>query len=288
MKHFLLKKLPAILLVAMVSGCGGGGESSSNNTGGTSGTGGTVTPQPQVNTGGQPSSPSDMSYTLPNVISSDSFNNYFKVTVNSGDSLIINVDLDNPLTALDVTRCLEDPKTKVHASLDNVRHFCAYDLFHTFEKSGTYVVRFQYPLQRAGTFNASLMMKNSTYGALPANGSGGTPTQPRQMSFSSDNKISKLGFFNNYQFTGNSGDKLVFHTMLNAPLASNAVRRCKEGDNYEGHHSLGVSVNFGKFSCEERTEFVLPSSGTYNFNIRYMSVDNFGKIDGAFRVDLIR
>lgn len=286
MTNFLLKQLPAILLVTMVSGCGSGGsESTSNNT---PGSGSSAVPTLKVNNGGQPSSPSNISYTLPNVISSDSFNNYFKVTVNSGDSLIINIDLDNPLTVLDVSRCRTNPAIQIHASLENVRHICAYDLFHTFEKPGTYVVRFQYPLQRTGTFNAALMMKNVTYGALPANESGGTPTQPRQMSFTSNNKISKLGFLNNYQFTGNLGDKLVFHTMLNAPLAANAKRRCREGNSYDGHHSLGFSVNFGNFSCEERTEFILPSNGTYNFNVRYMSADDYGKIDGSFRVDLIR
>lgn len=287
MKRSLFKFLSLVFFSTVLVSCGGGSDSSSANQSGSGGTVNPVPPSPQVNNGGQPSSPANVSVNLPNVISVDSFNNYFKVSVNSGDSLLINVDLDSDLTAEETRRCENSPETYIHGSIENVRHFCAYDLFHTFEESGTYTIRFQYPLQKKGVFYAAILNRNVIFGSLPSNGSGGTPTQPRQMSFTSNNKINKLSFFNNYQYTGLAGDKLVFHTMLNAPLASNAVRRCESG-RYDYHHSLGVSVNYGNFSCAERTEFILPNSGTYNFNLRYISVDNYGKIEGSFRVDLIR
>ncbi|MDX5406517.1 MAG: hypothetical protein LPK11_05680 [Chromatiaceae bacterium] len=271
----------------ILAGCGGGSENDAGNQSGSGGSGGSGTPLPQVNDGGQPSSPANISFSLPNVISSDSFNNYFKVTVNAGDRLVLNVDLESALTAEDTRRCFNSPETYVHGSIESVIHFCAYDLVHSFATAGTYTVRFQYPRQQKGLFYAALLRSGTSYNALAANGSGGTPNQPRLMSFTSDNKINKLSIFNNYQFTGLAGDKLVFHTILNAPLASNAIRRCESG-NYDSHHSLGVSVNYGNYSCSETTEYVLPNDGTYNFNLRFVSVDNYGKIDGAFRVDLIR
>lgn len=267
-----------------LSACGGG-ESSQNNGSDTS-TGGTTQP-PSLNYGGQPSNPANASLSLPNVISNDASRNYFKINVSAGDKIVVNIDLEEGLRALDVTRCL-DSSSSTHAIIESVGRFCSYDFVHTFVESGTYTLRFEYPLERKGVFYVALLSNGIEYSALPANGNGGTPTQPRLFDFSKDNVLTKLSFFNNYQYIGLAGDKLIFHTMLNAPLASNSIRRCRENNYYSSLYTFGVSVNLDAYSCAQTSEYILPKDGKYNFNLRFISVDDYGKVDGSFRVTLIR
>jgi len=267
-----------------ISGCGG-----SDNQVGVNNTNSSP-PKIELNQGGQASSPTQVSYAVPNVISSDKANNYYKVNVKAGDTLVLNVDLDSPITAKENMLCNTSPEKFTHALIEKVLYFCAYDLKYTFSSDGDYILRFQYPLSRKGIFHASLLKAGVTYSAFPANGSGGTPNQPRVLGIGVENKINKLTHYNNYQYTGLAGDKLVFRSLLNAPLAANSRVACVSSSNYTYSklHAFGLSVDYSNYSCTEHPEYTLPWDGTFNFNIRFIAVDTYGKIDGTFRVDLVR
>ena len=152
MKLRNIVKILSIGAIALVmTGCGGGGGSSSGNNNNTS----PSTPaEPTVNYGGEPSNPTPISLTLPNVIEGNSFYNYYTYSGEAGDEVIFHLELDREIT----NKELEDCRSIEHRSkLISVRRpdgtyptdeignpdlECKIDYVYTFEESGEILIGF--------------------------------------------------------------------------------------------------------------------------------------------------
>ena len=96
------KLLPLSILSLALTACGGGGGSEGEGEGSNTSTN---EPEIYINQGGTASSPSQIDFENLNEISKDEFDNYFKVSVQEGDELIIKVALADEIDIRASTRC---------------------------------------------------------------------------------------------------------------------------------------------------------------------------------------
>jgi hypothetical protein len=118
---------------------------------------------------GSPSNPSPIDSDGPNQISTYTFFNYYYATVSAGDKIIIDVELDDPLSEQQKTRCASSPgtgdrpsayDTQIHiydSDLNRVGGKCGEDLTFEFSESGSYFIQFDYAEQSQGEFNAAFL-----------------------------------------------------------------------------------------------------------------------------------
>ncbi len=164
-----MRKLTTILLAGITAltftACGGGG--SSSDGGSTSG-GGTNPPPATINEGGTPSSPTPISFDLPNKVDSNTHYNYYKYTGVTGDELIVHVELDSGLTSAEKERCgtrawyadiantflvISDPNGKfidASNSYSIEKDVCRTDTIYTLLEDGEHTIHFNYPNGHTG------------------------------------------------------------------------------------------------------------------------------------------
>jgi hypothetical protein len=104
-----------------------------------------------------------------NQLGSMPFFNYFRVSVDKGTTMVLEVRLERPLDPTQRSRCGASPgdgerpssyDTQVHiydGSLNRIGGKCGESLSYTFGKAGTYLVNFAYGAQSAGYFNVALI-----------------------------------------------------------------------------------------------------------------------------------
>mgnify|MGYP002152405754 CR=1 FL=1 len=104
-----------------------------------------------------------------NQLGSQPFFNYFRVSVDKGTTMVLDVSLERPLSQTQRSRCASSPgdgarpssyDTQVHiydGSLSRIGGKCGETLSYTFGKAGTYLVNFDYGAQSAGYFNVALI-----------------------------------------------------------------------------------------------------------------------------------
>ena len=153
-KGFIAGKSMAILLTGatalLFTACGGGG---SAGDGGDGGDGGNIPPSPppaQYIKGGTASSPSQISLDIDNLISEDTFTNYFKFSGVEDDKLIINASLNREITRSESLNCSASASSFIEIYDEKLN---LYDQFQTCNKEltvelptdGTYVIHFNYP-----------------------------------------------------------------------------------------------------------------------------------------------
>jgi hypothetical protein len=119
---------------------------------------------------GSPSAPKPLSLEAQNLISINTFYNYFKFTANGNDRIIISTVLNTPLTVQQKSRCgssydgsgplPSSYDTQIHvydASMNRIGGICGENLDFTFPAAGTYIFQFDFATQSAGYFNAAII-----------------------------------------------------------------------------------------------------------------------------------
>ncbi len=118
---------------------------------------------------GTPSNPAEINLDGPNLLSSEVFYNYYRVEVNTGDKLLLDTALDNPLTTQQLSRCASSPgtgetrssyETQIHiydSNFNRIGGVCGEELNFEFSDSGVYIIHFSYAAQSSGVFYAALI-----------------------------------------------------------------------------------------------------------------------------------
>jgi hypothetical protein len=280
-----MERLTAIFLVSLIiSGCGGSSESPTTN----SATSPPISaPKSGDNPGGTVSNPSSVSFDKRNVVSEDSFSNYFSLVLTEDTRIHISVLLDNGLQTLEKTRCAGDADGGfIRVNGSGVA--CDHRLVMNFE-AGEHEVYFNFPNQGSGYFTVD-KVNLSEVEILDADGKGGLPSRPRELLVGGDNQINKDLLFNYFAYTGDAGDRLVINTYLEESIPSIMYTRCRGSGgelDRRKRSAIGISINSNSYNCEDDLDYVLPDSGTYYFHFFFMAPEDITfPVSGYFRVDI--
>jgi hypothetical protein len=105
---------------------------------------------------GTPGAPRQLSVTTPNKLYSEKFYNYYKFTIAGGKSLIVNTQLDRPLSAQQKDTCLSYMQIYIfNSSYERVGGTCSENVTFLAPTSGTYIIHFSFGDQSAGVFYAN-------------------------------------------------------------------------------------------------------------------------------------
>lgn len=255
----------AILVAALaLSSCGGGGGGGDS---GNAGNNPSTVPQPFP--GGTVAEPALMSLDNKNAIKADAFENYFKVTVSAGDTVIIRSTLQNALDDTESLRCSMSSNYAISISSDIGS--CSLNFKHTFVTGGVYTFHFKYPLSNYGYFNAAIIPAGAIF--TPVASASGRPDSPRSIIIGgADNALSENDFFNNFAYDAQAGDTLHIQTYPDILPSSNDTLRCNmSSGKYDGASSYGVLISdTGGYSCSETFEHRFDQAGRYYLNIRFI------------------
>lgn len=267
-----------VFVSASLVSCGGGDSEGSviNNTSNN---------QPEslkIVHGGTVASPTSVSFKLPNEIKSDIFENYFRITVSAGDTIVIKSTLKNRLDEISHLRCVEKTGDYTIRINDDIKS-CSLDMRHTFEIGGDYILHFKYPQSNYGHFDVALISSNASFS--PSNNATGKPDDPRKIIIGGmDNQLSANDFYNNFIYDAQAGDTLHIQTYPNAiPKAIDNLRCIEQGNNYI-YFAYGVWTNdLNKYNCAENFEHRYEKAGRYYLNIRFIN-----GAEGFFRAVVVK
>lgn len=243
--------VPSIVL--LLTACGGGESGKSESV-----------EKPQLISGGAADSPVLVSIDKNNEIKSDSFFNYFKISVSAGDTLVVKSTLRDELDGVLHRRCQENGDYAI--MLKDMAKSCSLDLKYTFNVGGTYLLHVKYPQGNSGYFNVAL---NSEGVALnPSINATGRPDDPRLMIVNGvDNNVSSNDFYNNFAYDAIAGD--VLHIQAYPKVSPSVVdsRRCRE---LGGYYSYGIMIDtIGFYNCAEVLEYRFEETGRYFLKIKF-------------------
>jgi hypothetical protein len=279
-----MKRTIIILLSLIIFGCGGGSEPGSSlppvNAG--------ISPPPanESNPGGTVSSPSSVSFSKRNIISGDSFYNYFSLTLSEATRIHISVLLDDGLESSKKQLCKSGGRAYIF--VNGSRAGCDHRFVMNFE-AGEHEIHFDYPNQGNGYFNIDGIREGEVE-ILEADGTGGLPSSPKAILVGGDNKINENLLFNYYAYTGDAGDRIVINTYLEESIPLVMYQRCRSigggSSNLRGS-AIGIRINAGVYGCKNNLDYVLPEAGTYYFHLFFMApLDITFPVPGYFRVDI--
>ena len=112
---------------------------------------------------GSPSNPKNVNTLINNPLFSNVFFNYYKVTANKGERLVIKTLLDQPLSDAQKVRCSAGPDNDTQiviydAAYKNILGLvCGQNLTYTIPENGTYILHFNYNKQSSGSFNLTVL-----------------------------------------------------------------------------------------------------------------------------------
>lgn len=277
-RKLTLKSVGVLILALAMVACGGGGD------------GAPVEVQQnsdsiQFNQGGNPSVPAIISLTVPNGINADKLNNYFKVSVTAGDTLIIKSTLKNTIDDRSAWLCRNNVAGSFKGIiLDALSKSCSLNLTHIFTESGEHILSFDYGNVNNGFFDAAIIHKEQ-YPA-PFKTASGRPEQPKVIDLQDNNKLSSNDFYNNYAYDAKAGQTIYIQAYLDKAISEIDAHRCRNNNqNYSNSYfAYGISLSLNlsdqsKYSCGDYFEHRFESDGRYYFNFRYLN-----GVNGYFRV----
>ncbi len=265
-----------VLVSASLIACGGGGDDAN------------VEAQQsfdstRFNQGGNPSVPAIVSLTVPNGVSADKLNNYFKVSVTAGDTLIIKSTLKNTIDDRSAWLCRNNVAGSFKGiSLDALSKSCSLNLTHIFTESGEHILSFDYGNLNNGFFEAAIIHKEQY--PLPFITASGRPEQPKVIDLQGNNKLSSNDFYNNYTYDAKAGQTIYIQAYLDKAISEVDASRCRNSNSSNSYYAYGISLNLNlsdksKYSCGDYFEHRFESDGRYYFNFRYLN-----GVNGYFRV----
>ncbi|MGH8493713.1 MAG: hypothetical protein ACRERR_11525 [Moraxellaceae bacterium] len=250
--HFIL-----VMALSALTACGSGGGDSSGSESETKNAGGTI------------SAPSSIREDIKNSISSDEFNNYFKVQALSGDTLIIKATMNATLDPTLYSRCVTESDYTISIGSEKS---CSLNIKYKFTADGEYKIHFKFPGGNSGYFNAVVLTSSTTI--VPSATANGAANQPRTISLGgTDNALSANDFFNNFAYNAEAGDTLhiqLYPSVNPSPTDSN---RCLMANGeYNIYYSFGVAVvGISEYNCNNTFEYTFSSEGQHYLNIRFIN-----------------
>lgn len=253
----------------LITACGGGGGSEARSPMGPSPT-------------GAASSPKNLSLNSENAISADTLFNYFEYFAETGERLVVRVNLSRPLSDIESTRCAANLGTGINPSsyatqvhvYDSRRMridgICGEDLVVAFPESGKYTFSFDFPSNGGGkAYAASIKGSESIHFSDAGDGS---PSKPKRLSTAIGNAIPSNPFNNYFWIQAEQGDNLLLSVQLSYPLSQLQKTRCASGVEAANNAHLRVfdaALIQVAAACGETLTFVAPTAGTYVFKTDY-------------------
>lgn len=209
-----------------------------------------------------------MSLTRPNEITGDPFNNYFKVDVDVGDTLILRSTLAGVLADQDFARCSANPDEYVGIRLNAEIRSCSLNFRYTFETAGEYRFQLGYPDQNFGYFEVAILPAG--FKPAPADDASGAPDAPLPIDFTGDNELLVNDFYNHFAYDAKAGDTLYVQGYLDREESRQDTSRCVSNASYESYYAFGViSDDLNAFSCSSSFERRFEEAGRYYLNFRF-------------------
>lgn len=285
MKNTNLTLLSLSIAILSLTACGGGSSSeakSPDNNPSVS------TPTPTQIEGGAVNSPAQMEHRLPHIISNDDAHNYFKVSVQSGQRIVIFSNLDMYLDDQSFARCSASPMG-YHTGISLVgtnATACANNFEHTFDFSGEAVFRFGYPYNNSGVFVYSIVGDVDDAEILDANGDGGLPDSPRRINVAGNNIINSNNLLNYFVYEGVTGETITLNAYLNDSIGEQDQSRCTSSigsESLENHYTYGFAVNNRQYNCADELSYTFTQNGITNIHVKYIK-----NISGYFIFSSVR
>lgn len=100
---------------------------------------------------GVPSNPKQLILRSENQLSENPFENHFRYSANAGDVLVMNVQLDNPVSQFHDSRCSDQPQSTFERAIhlytsdyEELQYICGESWTFTLDEAGTYIIRLQF------------------------------------------------------------------------------------------------------------------------------------------------
>lgn len=232
-------------------------------------------PAPTEVIGGTISSASQMDHQLPHVISDDDAMNYFKVSVQEGQRIVIFSALDTYLDDQSYVLCSFSPMN-YHVGIRLVGtevSSCANNFEHTFDFTGEAEFRFGYPYENFGLFVYSIVGDSNDAGILEANGEGGLPDSPRKINTLGENSINSNNLTNYFVYEGLAGETITLNAYLNSSIGGHDPSRCgfeRGTESLDSHYTYGFAVNNRQYNCDDELSYTFTQDGIANIHVKYI------------------
>jgi hypothetical protein len=272
MKNTNLTLLFLSIAALSLTACGGGSSSESNSPDNNQSV---PTPAPTEIEGGTVNGSAQMDHRLTHIISSDDAQNYFKVSVQAGQRIVIFSALETYLDDQSFARCGSNP-TGYHVGISLVgtdASACANNFEHTFDFSGEAEFRFGYPYENSGVFVYSIVGDADDSGILEANGEGGLPDSPRRIDVFGENTINSNNLVNYFVYEGVAGETITLNAYLNGSIAGQDPTRCSSStgsESLENHYTYGFAVNNRQYNCDNELSYTFTENGVANIHVKYI------------------
>lgn len=261
-KFFLLLPLIGMFIL---SGCTEEGSSSTDSKQINDGT---------VMLGGSPSLPTEINLSEKHLITSNSFTNYFEYTAIANEKLVIHASLKDSISSSDIRSCYSIATNTFIKIYDEnwvllKSQSCRYDLTYEFLKDGTYILQFDYPNENSGF--AELSSINGI--SYQPNLNSGRPNSPSRLNLNPSNILSDNSFYNYFEYTAVTNEKIIIHTTLNNSIGSKSIRTCLSGGANGGEFIKIYDQNLvllkSDTACGNDLTHIFSESGTYILQFNY-------------------
>ncbi len=206
--------------------------------------------------GGSVANPSQVSFSVKNIISSNSGDNYFKVEVKTGGVFYFDLLFDGAYDTAWITRCYASSYEKRPMTIKEIGGNTIYSsgcyLTNSVSLSkGTYLIKPDLN-SNSGYFYASFSSDGT-----PASGS---PSNPIELKINEDVVIDETMLRNYFTFKGEPGQTLYVDSYLNDSISSIDRTRCREassGNSYWNHHFVYGMCTGSSCNCDTSIEIPL-------------------------------
>jgi hypothetical protein len=223
----------------------------------------------ELNDGGTASNPSDMSFILPNRISSDSFDNHFNFEVSAGDQIHIISSLEYPIDGTDSMRC-QMGGASTWMRVDGTG-YCIIHYRKTFSSDSAHTFQFAPPTGNSGYFDAALVSGFQVFN--PTVSATGRPDDPRSITVGGGNNlVSQNSFYNHFIYEAQAGETLQIQTYPDYSHSGYSVSCQSVSGSFYSHASYGIMVGDDTvFNCGTSRSYEFAASGQYRVNIRFLN-----------------
>lgn len=199
-------------------------------------------------------------------LSSNSINNNYRISTKKNEKVIISYAVPNPRSYSPIYRCKRIPgnsfMTVSNKTSSKTYATCDGSLTFTESSSDEYTVSYDF---EEGTFNfVSFDVKSFL---TTPKGLAGTPSNPRNISFNSENSLDNNFFNNYYKFEASKGQKIVIDPTYNYISFQDLIIL----RNSTVHQLYDSEYNFIASSALEKFDFDIPEDGTYIIRVGYVS-----------------
>ena len=256
----------SLLSIAFVVGCGGGNSSDQPSS---------PNQQSLILTGGNIGVPTLMQQSKVHEISTEPNFNYYRINVQTNQTIYLFSILENPIDPMAYNRCSLSPNqyyTGIKLVNSDITS-CSNVFLHTFDYSGEAVFKIGFPDQNTGHFVYAVIGDEGDEQILEANGEGGTPDFPRRILTDGTNQISNIHLYNFFAYEGLEGETIELTSFLTDTHSNVDAARCSSSpSDVTNIRNYGFSVmeNNEHYSCDKDFTYTFDRTKTVIIHAKFL------------------